>query len=360
MILPLYPITVLDLTGSLAMIFLSGLCLKIAREINCRDKDNPMSTYLLWLMTAIFAFSVSRSMGHIIKHILYFTDHEHLWKRLSPVSGSINTVTFIVIAAVTLFFRRMQQIMAQINLDKEKIEKTSKELLLLNRDTEAIVSERTRAELALSVAHDIRNPVMVIGGLIRRMIKKLPDDAPERKNLETVLNFAVRLEQLVARFEGLHKEMSLSFSAQELNSLVDEAIDIVKPEADKEEIQIIFNRAHKALWFKGSRHLIKIAIVHILRNAIEACSTGNTILVTNGLCDKGISVQVQDNGPGIPEAVLKHVFDAFYGTKEKGTGLGLSMVRQIIEEHRGTIDIKSREGKGTLVTIEFRTHLSTD
>ena len=87
---PLFPVWLIDIFGSLIMIALSVLCLGVAREIIHRDPDNALSTYLFWFCVAIFAFSVSRSLGHIIKHVLYFAGLGPWWQHLAPISGSIN------------------------------------------------------------------------------------------------------------------------------------------------------------------------------------------------------------------------------------------------------------------------------
>jgi len=125
----LLPIWLLDVSGSLIMIIMSSLCLGLAREIYHRDPEDAMNAYLLWFCIAIFAFSLSRSLGHIIKHILYFAGLQYWWQRLSPFSGSINTMTFVVIGAITLFFNRMEIIIHRMARDKKKIQKTSSELL---------------------------------------------------------------------------------------------------------------------------------------------------------------------------------------------------------------------------------------
>ena len=159
----LAPIWIIDFGGSLGMIIVSTLCLATTREIVRKAPENTLAHYLFCFAGAIFAFSVSRSAGHIIKHVLYFMGQGTMWQQISPVSGSINSITFVVIGAVTLYFRRIENIMNQMARDRDKISTFSRELLELNSNIEAIISERTRVEMALRFAHDVRNPSMVIG-----------------------------------------------------------------------------------------------------------------------------------------------------------------------------------------------------
>lgn len=359
MYLPLYPIWIVDLIGSAAMIVVSFLCLRRAWSISREHPDNAMAAYMLWFTVAIFAFSASRSLGHIGKHILYFTGHMDLWQRLAPVSGSINTLTFVLIASVTLFFHQMQRIMGRMAEDQQKIKQTSRELLELSRDIEEIASERTRAEMALRIAHEVRNPVMIIGGLLRRLMKRQQTDSAvcDQEHFSRIMEQARNLEKLVGRFERLMPETAGRFSCLDLNSIVDEAVTAVSTEAEMKGITLEVEKAPAALTFRGNRQLMKLALIHILRNAIEACHAGDRITVSTHLGPAGVHVRITDTGPGIPGPVLEHIFEPFYETSAGHTGLGLPYVKQIIEEHRGRLKIESTPGAGTSVEIELPTHV---
>ena len=355
--LSLYPVWIVDLVGSTAMIILAGLCLKVALNIFHRDQENPLGIFLLWFFGAIFAFSLSRSLGHIVKYILIVSDHKNWWNHLSPISGSINSITFVVIASVTLFFQRIQAIMERMNRDRHKIEKTSHDLLELNKDLENIVFERTRAEMALRTAHEVRNPVVIISGLIQRLVSASSKCSEEKEKLELILQQAKKLESLVARFEGVRPETKRTFAPLELSSLVEACLDLIQEEAENKGVTILLDRAPSSLVFQGNEQLLKIAVLHVLRNAIEACGLGDTIQISTELGDKGLVLQIQDSGSGIPQEILMHIFEPFYSTRRGGTGLGLPYVKQIIEEHKGHIEIASTEQVGTTVAISFPTHL---
>ncbi len=347
-----------DLIGSGAMIIISWLCLRLAHRIYVRDPENALSVYILWFCMAIFAFSASRSLGHIVKHVLYFSGHIELWKDIAPISGSINTITFVLIASVTLFFQRMQTIMNRMIQDRLRIRRTSMELLKVNKEIEKIVSERTRAEMALRLAHEVRNPVMVIGGLLNRILKA---DSVSQKDLRghinRILEQAKRLEKLVKRLEGLLPDSQEHFISQELNSIVQEALDTIASEAGDKGIEINFDRSSASLDFKGNRQLVKLAVIHILRNAINACASGDSIKIGTRLGPEKVIARIEDTGPGIPREILEHVFEPFYRTGKGDTGLGLPYVKQIIEEHRGNLSITSELGHGTVVEIWLPTHL---
>jgi len=349
----LCPIWLLDVSGSLIMIIMSFLCLGVAREIYHRDPEDALSAYLIWFSIAILAFSLSRSLGHIIKHVLYFADLEYWWKRLSPFSGSINTMTFVVIGAITLFFNRMEIIIHRMARDKEKIKKTSGELLVLNRDMEDIVSERTRAEMALRIAHEVRNPVTIIGGLVRRLQKEMSGEKKEEKKLENVLTQAQKLERLISRFEHLVSEKKKYFTRENMNDLIEEAGELVLGDAEAKGVEIVYTPPETQLIIQAEARLIKVVLVHLLRNAIEASDSGSSVEAAVLMHDNSPALTIRDTGKGIPTEMVPHLFEPFYTNGEIKTGLGLPYIRQIIKEHRGTISIESQMGQGTLVTIRF-------
>ncbi|HDM78442.1 MAG TPA: PAS domain S-box protein [Deltaproteobacteria bacterium] len=147
--LPLFPVYLVDLIGSASMIVISFLCVMLVRTKKREDPTNAIWTYLLWLSLALFAFAISRSVGHIIKHILIVTGKKSIWLQLRPFSGAMNTIMFVLVASITLFFQRVQNIYFQIVKDKQKIQRFSEKLMWLNRHLEDLVSART-AELQAS------------------------------------------------------------------------------------------------------------------------------------------------------------------------------------------------------------------
>jgi PAS domain S-box-containing protein len=149
MSLPLYPIWVVDLAGSSLMIFFSFLCVRLARRLRAQDTNNVIWIYLLWFCYSLAAFAISRSVGHIVKRVLITAGYENVWELLQPYSGSINSITFIIVASITLFFERTWKVYQQILGDKQILQEAHAKILFMNRNLENLVEERTR-ELAFS------------------------------------------------------------------------------------------------------------------------------------------------------------------------------------------------------------------
>ncbi|NNG01704.1 MAG: PAS domain S-box protein [Desulfobacteraceae bacterium] len=143
------PIWIVDVVGSILMIVFSLLCIRLTLLLKRRDPENVVWTYLLWVCYGLTCFAVSRSAGHLLKQLLHMKGFEDIWLTVQPYSGAINTLMFVVVAAITLFFQRTWTIYQGIVRDQNALHKTHHELLYLNRNLEELVQERTQ-ELTVS------------------------------------------------------------------------------------------------------------------------------------------------------------------------------------------------------------------
>jgi len=145
MILSSIPILLIDLVGSIMMIVLSLLSLRIVFKLRKQDNNNLIWTYLWWICLALSCFAVSRSAGHILKNFLLLVDQKPYWDIIRPFSGAINSFMFVVVGAVTLFFERIWNIYQLIRKDRRALQSAHKELLFLNQNLERLVEQRTNA-----------------------------------------------------------------------------------------------------------------------------------------------------------------------------------------------------------------------
>jgi len=143
MSLPLYPIWIVDLAGSALMIAFSFLSVRVALRLRRVDPHNVVWIYLLWVCGVLAAFAVSRSVGHIAKRVLLTAGYDEAWGLLRPYTGAVNTLTFVAVASVTLFFGRIWKIYQQILRDKQALQEAHEGLLYMNRNLENLVAERT-------------------------------------------------------------------------------------------------------------------------------------------------------------------------------------------------------------------------
>jgi len=143
------PIWIVDVAGSAAMIVLALMCLRLALKLKRLDQSNVIWTYLAWICYALCLFAFSRGAGHILKQVLVMAGRVNIWEAIRPFSGSINTLAFMVVSSVTLFFHRTWIIYRDIQNDKRTLQGLSDELLFLNSHLERLVVERSK-EVAVS------------------------------------------------------------------------------------------------------------------------------------------------------------------------------------------------------------------
>jgi signal transduction histidine kinase len=218
---------------------------------------------------------------------------------------------------------------------------------------EALVMERTMSEMALGMAHGLRNPLHVIGGFSHRLLRKTDPADPSRAWVAAIAEEARRIEHMVERFENLAQRKVSFFGQEDLNTIVMDTLELLRPELRAKNIFLVTEMHPQPLLGRLNTHLLKVALAHIIRNSIEASTFQGKIRVCTAVEKDFAVLIVQDSGRGMPPEVVDKVFVPFYTTKIGGTGLGMVFVRQIVDEHRGGININSEVGRGTTVTIKL-------
>jgi signal transduction histidine kinase len=350
--IPLVLIWILEVLASILVIVFNWLSLRISAQSLARDPENALWLFLNWLSLAFMVFACTHLASYTIQNlIIYF--HVSQLELVQGIFGGLDTVIYVVIAAITLFFHRIQRIYRHMEVDHRHLEETSQEILALNREMESLVMERTMKEMALGIADGIRNPLCVIGGLSHRLMKK-PDDAEAtREQAEGIAQEAKRIEEMVHRFEKLTSQKTSLFTQEDINLLVQSTLDLLQPEFKAKKINLVAELAAGPLQGRIDKQLLRVALSHVLRNAVEATHPGGTVLVRTSRDQEHAILIIKDMGRGMAPEVVDKVFIPFYTTKIGGTGLGMVFVHQIVEEHRGTISLESKLGRGTTVIIKL-------
>jgi PAS domain S-box-containing protein len=143
MIVSFIPILAVDVLGSLALVVIALLALYKAKLLRGMDQDNAVFLYLLWISMGFTIFALSRAFGHILKQFLVLTSNIEAWQAISSYSGSVNTVTFMLVGLITLFFNQTWNINEKIFSSRKKLESTHVKLMDLNQTLENKVVERT-------------------------------------------------------------------------------------------------------------------------------------------------------------------------------------------------------------------------
>jgi two-component system NtrC family sensor kinase len=143
-LLPMLPVAIVDIVGSASMILLSILSFRSALALKRKEPQNIIWTFLVWFSAGLLIFALSRSVGHILKHLLDATDLTPVWRSMRPVSGSLNTIAFILVGSITLFFSRVYRTYRRMLEDKASIERANQKIAKWNLNLENMILERTR------------------------------------------------------------------------------------------------------------------------------------------------------------------------------------------------------------------------
>ena len=215
--------------------------------------------------------------------------------------------------------------------------------------------------LSAGVAHEINNPVAIISekaGLLKDLL--LMSEAPPPKErmldlVDSVLRSADRCGGITHRLLGFAKHMQVQTETIELDLLLKEVLGFLEKEAAYRDIRIEFDFPEDPPNIVSDRGQLQQVFLNIINNAFAAVDDGGRIQI--GIIEAesdSVAVWIQDNGVGIPEENLAHIFDPFFSTKKgAGTGLGLSITYGIVEKLGGDVSVQSQVGVGTrfIVTL---------
>ncbi|MEW6593459.1 MAG: PAS domain S-box protein [Thermodesulfobacteriota bacterium] len=201
------------------------------------------------------------------------------------------------------------------------------------------------------ISHEIRNPLIMIGGFARQLLGKARDDKDQAK-LRIITEEVARLERLLAGLRDLYRPQQLFVEDVDLAALLAEVVALVEDEAGRRGVDVRSHLAPDATRARADREKLKQVILNLVKNSLEALPDGGAITISTRHAGERVEILVADGGEGIPEEVRRHVFSPFFTTKEQGTGLGLCISKRIIDDHPGgSFLLESREGEGTVVTI---------
>jgi two-component system NtrC family sensor kinase len=221
-------------------------------------------------------------------------------------------------------------------------------------EEELLQSERLSAlgRAAAHINHEIKNPLMLIGGFARQVLKDIPKNREkDKEKLQIMVDEVQRLESFLAEVGSYAKISEPQKSLGDLNALVQETCRRLEPaiqekgitlrlELDPDLPQVRFDPVH-----------LRQVILNIAKNGIEAMPEGGTLSLVSGRRADGVFVRISDTGEGISPEVMEKIFQPFFSTKTKGSGLGLAISQKIMEAHQGTITIESEPGQGSRVTL---------
>lgn len=240
---------------------------------------------------------------------------------------------------------------------KDKVE----ELETLNERLEEIHSLLLRSEklstlgeMAAIVSHELRSPLVSIGGYAR-LILEGKDKKAQDEYVKIIIKEVMRLEKIVRDILDFVKPIELFLKMVNINKLIEDVLLFFQTGMLKENIYVIQHLDHQLPLVPLDPERFKQVLINIFENALDAMIQGGELTIRTYQQDKFVKIEITDTGIGIPDEHLERIIKPFFTTKPHGIGLGLSISNKIIQGHSGSLDINSTEEQGSTFIISLPT-----
>jgi two-component system, NtrC family, sensor kinase len=212
----------------------------------------------------------------------------------------------------------------------------------------------TLGEMASGLAHEIRNPLAGIAGVIEIVSRDLPSTSPARAVVGDVRQEIARINHIVTDLLQTARPHPPKVRKGNLNTTVEHAVMLGRQQALASAVEIVLQKDPSLPEVEHDSDQIHQVLLNLLLNALQAIDQNDRrgmVVVTVRRRESNAVIEVADNGCGIPYEHLPSIFRPFFTTKGDGTGLGLSLARRIVEDHQGYIEVRTTVGKGTTFTV---------
>lgn len=203
------------------------------------------------------------------------------------------------------------------------------------------------------IVHEIKNPLMIIGGFAQQLLKAQALDDKGRQKLAIIAEEVNRLESLMGEMRDYSRPPNLQRQTGRLETLLQEVVNLYTDALKEKQIELILTPNEPLPPFNLDFQQMKQVLVNLVKNASEAMPEGGTITITVTRQAPHLKVAVADNGEGMTPDVVANIFTPYFTTKSKGSGLGLAISRNIVRAHKGDLEAESQPGKGSVFIISL-------
>lgn len=241
--------------------------------------------------------------------------------------------------------RNFNQMVRQLHESREEIQR-------LHR-TQMTRAEHlaTLGELAAGLAHEIRNPLAGIAGVMEMIERDLPPASPSREIIHEVQRETRHIQRILSDLLDYARPKPPQMRPADLNDTAEHAVALGRQQVASRPIHIRLKKAAEMSVVEHDPAGIEQVLLNLLLNALQAIPQDGIVTVEVGVNQDSAFVAVTDTGRGIAPQHLPNIFRPFYTTKGQGTGLGLSLARRIVEAHNGRIEVSSQPGQGSRFTV---------
>jgi signal transduction histidine kinase len=208
-------------------------------------------------------------------------------------------------------------------------------------------------QAAAAVAHELKNPLVAIGGFAQRIHRELEPDHPHKKKMGIIVDQVAHMEQLLREMLDYSRPLDLQLAPHPLNELVDEVLMLTKPLAEESGVRLVCDPDPELGFPVLDAPRVRQVLMNLVQNAVQASSRGNTVWAHTRLNEGEAVVEVADQGEGIPEEHRERLFFPFFTTKRGGTGLGLAISNKIARAHGGELELAKSDDLGSTFRLRL-------
>jgi two-component system NtrC family sensor kinase len=265
-------------------------------------------------------------------------DHEE------PSFREADLETFLILSNQATVALENARLYAELREYVKQVEESQRALLQAEKMAAA-------GRLSASIAHEVNNPLQSVQNCLHLAGR---EDLPEDQRTEyfemakTELN---RLMSTVQRMLDFYRPGAISPVEVDLQEILQHVINLMSKQLEKQEIDVQLDVPENLPPVVAVGSQLQQVLINLLLNSFDAMPDGGKIQVRVRALRKGVEILLQDNGPGIPDEHLPHIFEPFFSTKDGGTGLGLTVSYNIVTTHGGTLEFVSSNGPGTCFRV---------
>ena len=306
---------------------------------------------LQWIVIGIFAFAIVLCIV-LLAILLVLVEHP-----LEELMLTIERVRRGDLTTRVEFSKRdddVGRLGKQFNEMVEQLDQNRVEIEELHKGEMARAEHlATLGELAAGLAHEIRNPLAGIAGVVDIMGKELPANSPSRAVIGDVHREVLHIQAILNDLLSYARPRPPAFHAANINTTVEQAVVLARQQVLTKPIQVSFEPNPSLPLVEHDPALIQQVLLNIALNGIQAISGAGQVSLSLLQNHDNVSITVSDTGRGISPDALPRIFKPFFTTRSEGTGLGLSLANGIVQSHGGRIDVTSAVGKGTIFKVSL-------
>jgi two-component system sensor histidine kinase PilS (NtrC family) len=300
------------------------------------------AAYLVAALSAIF-------FGLLVEGLYY-----GLFPFFQPEQAKIlsfASVLSTVVISWTLFFA----VAYLVNSMSARLSRTREELALMQRALEVKESQAAAGRISAQIAHEIRNPLTAIAGAVQVLARPSGDEKERRELTRIVLTETERVSQTLEQFMDLVDPRKAAMESLDLSALLRETLVMIRRSEDLNgRVELRGNYLDGPVPYYGSPSQFKQVFWNLVKNALRAMSEGGALEMNFEPQESGgVRLRIADNGHGMTEEAKRKLFEPFHSGFESGRGLGMAVVRRVVDDYRGRIEVESAPGLGTSVTIDL-------